>query len=153
MASILALSCCRSGEPPSVPFKISRAVLALSIRLIDWLRIDASTGPSGLLVMRIDVVHVHEETRIRDVSGLRGIEVMFRDHTVQPDCGVTRADLTVDDLALGVPVHTAAAEAERTDQEIVSSADVPISQNRNDSLEIRHGVYPFHAGVLQRLSG
>ena len=60
--SVLALSLCRRGEPPSMPFRIARAVLALSVRLIDWLRVDASACQSGPLVMRIDVVHEHQET-------------------------------------------------------------------------------------------
>ena len=62
MASGLALTRRRCSEPPSVPFKISRAVLALSIRLIDWPRIDPRTCHSCLLVVSIDVVHIHEET-------------------------------------------------------------------------------------------
>jgi hypothetical protein len=71
----------------------------------------------------------------------RGESSWFRHHTVQPDGGFPRANLAVNGLALGVPVHTSTAEAERHDQEIVSSSDVLISQNRNDLLEIRHDVY------------
>ena len=71
---------------------------------------------------------------------------MFRHHTMQPNGGVTRSDLAVDGLALGVPVHTPAVEAERPDQEVVSSGDVLIGQNRNDSLEIRHDVHPLMSG-------
>ncbi len=68
---------------------------------------------------------------------------MFRHHTMQPDCGVSCADLAVDGLTLGIPVHTRAAEAERPDQEIVCRGNILIRENWNDSLKIRHDVYPF----------
>jgi hypothetical protein len=143
MGSLLALRRSRRGEPPAVPFKISRPIFALSIRLIDGLRVNTSTCGSRLFVVCVDIVHVHKETRISDVGGPRGIELVFRHHTVQPDGGFPRANLAVNGLALGVPVYTSAAEAERHHQEIVSSSDVLISQNRNDLLEICHDVYPI----------
>jgi len=52
-----------------VSFKIPRPVLALPIGLIDRLRIDERTSGARLLVVRIDIIHVHEETGIRDVRG------------------------------------------------------------------------------------
>ena len=55
---------------PSIP----RAVLALPVRLIDRLRIDAGARRASPLVMRIDILHVHEETRIRNIGGPRGIQ-------------------------------------------------------------------------------
>jgi hypothetical protein len=93
--------------------------------------------------VRIDVVYVHEETGVRDIRGLRRFQSMFRHLTMQPHGRVTRADLAVDGLAVGVPVHTPAVEAEGLDQKLVSSGDVLIGQNRNDSLEIGHDVHPL----------
>ena len=80
--SVLALNRRRSGKPPSVSFKIPHAVLALPIRLIDRLRIDERTSRTSPLVVRIDIIHIHEETRIRHISGQRGIESMFRGHAM-----------------------------------------------------------------------
>ena len=93
--------------------------------------------------MRIDVVHVHEEAGVRDVRDLRGIEVMFRHHTMQPDCGAARADLAVDGLTLRIAVHTRAVEAERPHQEIVRRGDILIGKNGYYSIKFRHDVCPF----------
>jgi hypothetical protein len=62
MSSPLMPSRRRSRKPPSVPFKIPRAILALPIWLIDRLRIDERTGRPRALVVRIDIIHMHEET-------------------------------------------------------------------------------------------
>jgi hypothetical protein len=123
-----------------VPFKIPRAILALPIWLIDRLRIDERTSRARPLVVRIDIVHRQEETRVRDVRGQRGIEPMFRRHAVKPNRGVTRTDLAMDGLTFRVSMHATPTEAEGIDEEIVSRRDVLASQNRNDSLEIRHDV-------------
>ena len=56
-----------SRKPPSVPFRIPGAILALPIGLIDGLRIDDRTSRARPLVVRIHIVHIHEETRTRDV--------------------------------------------------------------------------------------
>jgi hypothetical protein len=141
--SLLTLNRRRSGKPPSVSFKIARTVLALPIRLIDRLRIDERTSGARPLIVSIDIIHVHEETRIRDVRDQRGIEPMFRRHAVKPNRGITRTDLAMDGLAFGVSIHATASEAEGIDEEIVSRRDVVVSQNRNDSLEIRHDVLPL----------
>jgi hypothetical protein len=123
-----------------VPFKIPRAVLALPIWLIDRLRIDERTSRARPLVVRIDIIHIHEEARIRDVRGQRGMEPMFRRHAVKPNRGVTRTDLAMDGLTFRVSMHSPAIEAEGMDEEIVSRWDVLVSQNRNDSLEMNHDV-------------
>ena len=72
------------------------------------------------LVVRIDIIHMHEETRIRDVRGQRRIEPMFRRHAVEPNRGVTRTDLAMDGLTFRVSMHAPALEAEDIDEEIVS---------------------------------
>ena len=122
-------------KPPPVPFKVPRAILALPIWLIDWLRIDECTSCARPLVVRVDIIHINEETRIRDVRGHRGIEPMFRRHAVKPDRRVTRTDLAMDRLTFRVSIHAPGTEAEGIDEEIVSRCDVLINQNRNDSLE------------------
>ena len=61
-----------------MPFEIPRAVLALPVWLIDRLRIDDRASRARPLVVRIDIVHMHEETRVRDVRGQRGIERVRR---------------------------------------------------------------------------
>jgi len=43
-----------------VSFKIPRAVLALPIGLIDRLGIDERASRAGALVVRVDIIHVHE---------------------------------------------------------------------------------------------
>ena len=88
--------------------------------LIDRLRIDEGTSRARPLVVRIDVIHVHEETRIRDVRGQRGIELMFRRCAVKPNRSITRTDLAVDGLTFRVARHAPAIEAEGIDEEIVS---------------------------------
>jgi len=103
-----------------VPFKITSAILALPIRLIDRLRIDERTSRARPLVVRIDIVHMHEETRIRDVRGQRGSEPMFCRYAVKPNRGVTRTDLAMDGLTFRVSMHATATEAEGIDEEIVS---------------------------------
>jgi hypothetical protein len=123
-----------------VPFKIPRAILALPIGLIDRLRIDERTRRAGPLVVRIDIVHVHEETRIRDVRGQWGIEAMVRRHAMKPNRGIARTDLAMDRETVRISMHAAAIEAEGIDEEIVSRCDVLVSQNGNDSLEMRHFV-------------
>jgi len=65
-----------------MPFEVPRAVLALPVRLIDRWRIDARTSRASPLIVRIDIVHMHEETRIRDVRVQRGAESMFRRHAM-----------------------------------------------------------------------
>jgi hypothetical protein len=139
-----------------VPFEIPRAVLALPIWLIDRLRIDERTSRARPLVVRIDIIDMHEETRIRDVSGQRGSEPMFRRYAVKPDRGITRTDLAMDGLTFRVSMHATAIEAEGLDEEIVSCRDVLVSQNRNDSLEIGHKVLlqkpPFFQRDVRRSS-
>jgi len=71
-----------------MPLRVARAVLALPVRLIDRCRIDARASGARPLVMRVDIVDVHEETRIRDVRGERGIEPVLGGHAVEPDVGV-----------------------------------------------------------------
>jgi hypothetical protein len=139
----------RAGcKPPSVSFEIPRAVLALPIRLIDGLRIDERTSRTSPLVVRIDIIHMYEETRIRDIRGQGGIETMFRRHAMQPNRGVTRTDLAMDGLTFGVSRHAPTIEAEGIDEEIVSRLDVLVSQNRNDSLEVRHECFPVKQSVF-----
>jgi len=121
-----------------VPFRIPSAVLALPVWLIDRLRVDDRTSRARPLVVRIDIVHVHEETRIRDVRGQRGSETMFRRYAVKPNRGIARMDLAMDGLTFRVSMHATAIEAEGIDEEIVSRLDVLVSQHRNDSLEVRH---------------
>ena len=65
-----------------MPFRIPRAILALPIWLIDRLRIDERTSRACSLVVRIDIIHVHEEARISNVRDQWGIESMFRRHAV-----------------------------------------------------------------------
>src|SRR5687767_9201461 len=65
---------------------------------------------------------------------------MFRRRAVKPDRGVTHTDLAMDGLTFRVSMHTPAVEAEGIDEEIVSRLDVLVSENRNDSIEIRHDV-------------
>jgi hypothetical protein len=146
MGSALTLNRRRCRKPPPVLLEIPSAILALPIRLIDGLRIDERTGRPRPLAVRIDIIHVHEETRIRDVRGQRGIEPMFRRHSVTPNRGVTRTHLAMDWLTPCVSRHTSVREAEGMDEELVSRRDVLVSQNRNDSLEIGHDV------VLSRVS-
>jgi len=81
-----------------VPFKIAGPVLALTVWLIDRLRIDACASRLHPLVVRIDIIHMHEKTRIRDIRRERRIEPMFRRHAVKPDRGVARTDLAMDGL-------------------------------------------------------
>ena len=50
-----------------MPFRVPRAVLALAIRLVHRLRIDPRTGRSRALVVRIDILHVDEKARVRDI--------------------------------------------------------------------------------------
>jgi hypothetical protein len=128
----------RSCKPPSVSFRIPGAVLALPIGLIDRLRIDEGTSRTSPLVVGINIIHMHEDTGIRDIRDQRGIEMMFRRHAMQPYRGVTRTDLAVYGLSFGISIHAPAIEAEGIDKEIVSRWDVQVSQNRNDSLEVGH---------------
>jgi hypothetical protein len=121
-------------------FKIPRAILALAIWLIDRLGIDDRTSRARALVVRVDIIHVHEETGIRHVRGERGIEPKFRGHAMKPNRGVPRADLAMDRLTFRISIHAAAIEAEGIDEEVVGRWDVLVSQNRNDSLELRHDV-------------
>src|SRR4051812_11053215 len=93
MASVLAPRLSRRGEPPPAPLEIARPIFAVSIRLIDGLQVNPSTCGSPLFVVRVDIVHVHKETRIGDVAGPRGIELVLRHHAVQPDSGLSRANL------------------------------------------------------------
>ncbi len=123
-----------------MPFKIPSAILALPVWLIDRLRVDERTGRARPLVVRIDIIHMHEQTRIRDVRGQRGSEPMFRRDAMKPNRGITHMDLAVDGLTFCVSMYATAIETECIDEEIVSRRDVLVSQNRNDSLEIGHDV-------------
>ena len=55
-------------------------------------------------------------------------------------------------LTFRVSRHAPAIEAERMDEEIVSRRNVLVSQNRNDSLEIRHDVFQFIVRLTSALS-
>jgi hypothetical protein len=61
---------------------------------------------------------------------------------VKPNLGVTRTHLAMDGLTFRVSINAAAMEAKGMDEEIVSRRDVLVSQNRNDSREMRHDL-PF----------
>jgi len=126
-----------------VTFKIPRAVLALTVRLIDRLRIDARTSRARPFVVCVNIVDMYDETRVRDIRGQGRIESVLRRDAVEPDGGVTGADLPMDRLAFRVSVRPPTVEAKRVDQEIVSRRDVLVRQNGNDSLEGRHEVSPF----------
>jgi hypothetical protein len=119
-------------------FQISRAVLPLTVRLIDWLRVDEGTGRTSALVVRIDIVDMHEESGIRHVSGQRRIEAMFRRYAVQPNRGITGTHLCMNWMAFRVSRHASAVEAEGTNEEIVSRRHVLVGQDRDESLEIGH---------------
>ncbi len=140
LCSALTLNRRRCAEPPSVPFEVPRTVLALPVGLIDGRRIDTRTSRTSPLVVRIDIIHMHEETRVRDVRGQRGTELMFRGHAMEPNRSVTRTDLTVNWLTFRVSRYTPGIEAEGIDEEIVSRGDVLVGENRNDSFETRHGI-------------
>jgi hypothetical protein len=89
-----------------VSFKIPRAVLALPIRLIDGLTIDDRPCRTSPLVMRIDIIHIQEETRIRDIRSQRGTELMFRGDAMQPNWSITGTNLAVNWLTFLVSMHT-----------------------------------------------
>jgi hypothetical protein len=123
-----------------VTFEIPRTVLALPIGLIDRLRIDEGARGARPLVVRIDIIYMHEETCIRDIRRQRGSEAMFAGYSVKPNRGVTRPNLAMDGLPFRVSLHASAIEPKRIDQEIVGCRDILIRKNGDDSLETWHAV-------------
>jgi hypothetical protein len=89
--------------------------------------------------MCINIAHIDEEARIRDIRRQRRIQSVFGRHPMQPYGGVTRTHLAMNSLTLGVSIHTPAVEAERADEEVVSRLNVLVRENGNDSLDIGHG--------------
>ena len=65
------LNCRPSGKPPPVSFKIPRAILTLSVGLIDRLRIDERSSLTSPFVVRVDIIDVHKEARSRHISRKR----------------------------------------------------------------------------------
>jgi hypothetical protein len=90
-----------------VTFRVPRAVLTLTVWLIDRLTVDAGPGPTRTVVMRIDIVDVDEQAGMRDGSGQRRLELILRSDLVQPDGRIARADFAVDGLTIGSPMEAA----------------------------------------------
>jgi hypothetical protein len=72
----------RRRKPPSVAFTISRSILTLTVRLIDRLAIDSGARRSGALVVRIDIIDVDDQARIRNIDGERRVELMLGGDTM-----------------------------------------------------------------------
>src|SRR5258708_7804454 len=80
--SALVLNRCPSGKPPSVSFETSRAILALPIWLIDRLRVDDRPRHACAPVVRVDIIDMHDQAGVGNISVQRGVEVMLRRHAV-----------------------------------------------------------------------
>jgi hypothetical protein len=118
-------------------FRISSTVLALAVRLIDRLAVDPGPFGASTLEVRIDVVDVNHQARIRDID--RPGRVETRAHAVQPDRGVPGTYFTVDRRAIRRSMDTSRGEPERPHEKDIdrkqlraSAADRARYQPRRD---------------------
>jgi hypothetical protein len=114
----------RRRKPPSVAFKIARSILSLTIRLTDRLAVDSGTRLASVLVVRINIIDVDHQARVRHIDGDRRVEVVLSRDTVQPDGRIAGTDLTMDGLAFWRSMDTSRNEPECLDEEVVCSGDV-----------------------------
>src|SRR5262245_40249873 len=100
-------------------FRIARAVLALTVGLIDGLAVDASPGRSSLPVVRVDIIDEDDHTGIGHIHRERRVETVFGRHSMEPDGGLPGAHLAMHGLAVRSSMDTARRESEGLHQEVV----------------------------------
>ena len=125
-----------------MPFEIACAILALTVRLIDRLAVDARARRPRVLEVRVDIVNLDDQARIRDVGGKRRLEAMFSCLGVQEDGGAAGTHFSVNSLAFGSSMHASRGEPESVHQEVVRGRDVLISEKRNDAFDGWHAGSP-----------
>jgi hypothetical protein len=110
----------------------------LTVRLIDWLGINARAGSQSALVVCIDIGNMNDKTRVRDIRHERRSELVLCCDAMEPDRHVADTDLAMDRVTFRISVDAARIKTEGLDQEIMSRRNVLVSQNRDYSLECRH---------------
>jgi hypothetical protein len=121
-----------------MPFEIACAILALTVRLIDGLAVDPRARGPRVPEVRVDIVNLDEQPRIRHVGAQRRFKPMFGCRGVQEDGGAAGTHFPVNSLAFGSSMHTPRSETERVHQEVVCGRDVPIGEKRNDAFDGWH---------------
>jgi len=121
-----------------VAFRIARAILTLTVRLIDRLAVDPGTRRTSPRVVCVDIIDTDDHPGIRHVDGKRRVEMMLGGHVVQPDRCITGTHFTMDRQTLRSSMNPSRHEPKRANQEIVCGWDVPVGEERNDSFEGWH---------------
>ncbi len=69
-------------KPPSVAFQIARSILTLAIRLIHRLAVNSRTSGPSTLVVRIDIIDMHDDAGVCHIRGKWRIEMMLLGYPV-----------------------------------------------------------------------
>jgi hypothetical protein len=122
-------------EPPPMPLAVSRSILALTVGLIDRLRIDLSTCLACLSVMLINIGDVDDKACGRNSSSCWRAQLMLTGDTMEPHWRAPDAYFSVHDLTVRSAFNAARLEPERIDQEVMGGLDVAVHQKRDYTIE------------------
>jgi len=120
-----------------MPLRVSRSILALTVGLIDRLRIDLSTCLARLNVVLINIGDVDNKSRGRDPSSCWRAQLMLTGDTMEPQWRAPDAYFGVHDLTVCSAFNATRVEPERIDQEIMGGLDVAVHQKWDYTIECR----------------
>jgi hypothetical protein len=120
--------------------EVARAVLALTVRLVDRLAVDPGARSARTRAVRVDVIDLDEQTGVGHVDTARGIEAMLGGDAVEPDGRISGTNLAVDRGAVLRDLNAAGLEPERAHEEIVGSRDVATREHGDRSSERWHAL-------------
>src|SRR2546427_811496 len=118
--------------------RIACLVLALPIGLIDGFVLDPCTGRPRTSEVGVDVGNMNDDPGASHVHCVRRSQLVLGCDPVEPNSGTSDTDFAMDCLAVGRPFNASGFEAERLDQEVVSTLDVAIHQQGDKPLKCGH---------------
>jgi hypothetical protein len=119
-------------------FRIACAVLALSVRLINGIAVDARAGGNHSLEMLVDIINLYNETGACRAQLAGRSDFMLGRNTMQPDRGNARENFRVHRPALIVAVDTAGFKPERSYEKVVCCFEIFVNEERNNTANLSH---------------
>ena len=113
---------------------ISHRVLPLPIWLVSGFVFNLRPGRLNPGEMVVNVGDVHDHPCAGHISRFRRTELVLLSDAVKPNIGPTETDLSMHWFALGRPLHTSRLESEYVNQEVMSSLDILVYEQRDNAL-------------------
>jgi hypothetical protein len=128
----------RGCEPPAMAFRIACTVLALSVRLVNGIAVDARSGGNHSLEMLVDIINVYNEAGACRAQLAGRSDFMLGRNTMQPDGCSSGENFRVYGPTLVVAVDTAGFKPEGSYEKIVCCFEIFVNEERNNTANLSH---------------